>query len=137
MWTIIAKLCAGVFVAILGVGILISYRHRKAMTRSTGGCSSASPPAERWSRRCARGASSARNSPACAAFVRRVERGRLKGRALAGAASVAAQQPQLLHRQSVQAQSLPHWHARAASRVWSIIVSLLLRLGPSIGLTAF
>lgn len=31
MWTIIAKLCAGVFAAIIGAGILISYRHGKAI----------------------------------------------------------------------------------------------------------
>jgi hypothetical protein len=38
--------------------------------------------------------------------------------------------------QFVQAQSLPHWQARAAVAFWSIIVSLLLQSGPSIGLTS-
>jgi hypothetical protein len=45
---------------------------------------------------------------------------------------VTAQQPQLL-----QAQSLPHWQARAAALVFSIIVSLLFEWVRRIGLTAF
>jgi hypothetical protein len=57
------------------------------------------------------------------------------GGAASTGAPPSAQQPQLLQVQSVQAQSLPHWQARWAAVFGSIIVSLLLRIGPSIGLT--